>query len=158
MSTLLLVAITLALIFSEKFRKDVIGGDNDAKILGLISVKGAVIIVLSALFLGGAIYPLKYVDAAFVEPEVEKSGLLKNGEYCYKNGECDSNSCYPAPGSDSPSPPPGICMAMDRNCALPKLDGAMYGTRVYHNGSVLVCADPKNGQSAQFISTWRLPK
>ena len=55
----LLLAITLlALIFNEKFRKDVMGGQGTAKILGILSVEGVVIVLLCGMFLAGLLYPV----------------------------------------------------------------------------------------------------
>lgn len=52
----LLIALISAFIFSDKFRKDVLVGEGEARIFGIITVKGIAIIVLSGLFLGGLIY------------------------------------------------------------------------------------------------------
>lgn len=57
---LLLVLLVSALIINKSFRSDVLGGEGEATVLGLLSIKGVVIVVLCGLFLGGFIYPLKY--------------------------------------------------------------------------------------------------
>lgn len=57
----LLVALVLALIFSTKFRDDVLGGEGEASVAGILTVKGVAIVLLCGLFLGGMIYPLSMV-------------------------------------------------------------------------------------------------
>jgi len=43
------------------------------------------------------------------------------------------------------------CLAADRNCTLPGLDGAQYGTVIYQDGTALTCTNPGNDKKAQFI-------
>ena len=50
--------LVLGLILSAKFRRDVLGGHGEAAILGVITAKGAAIVVLCALFVAGMLYPL----------------------------------------------------------------------------------------------------
>lgn len=52
----ILFVLVFALIISSKFRKDVIGGEGEVRFFRLLTVKGAIIIVLCGLFLGTAIY------------------------------------------------------------------------------------------------------
>ncbi|MEE1868476.1 hypothetical protein [Pseudomonas auratipiscis] len=52
------VFLILGLIFNTKFRRDVLGGQGEAALFGVITAKGAAIIVLCALFIGGMLYPL----------------------------------------------------------------------------------------------------
>lgn len=59
---LILTAIITALIFSSKFRKDVIASEGEASVLGLISVKGVVIVLLTAIF-GGIFAYILQLDA-----------------------------------------------------------------------------------------------
>jgi len=54
--SVLLLAIVLALIFSQKFRQDIIGAPGKANILGILTVEGVVVVILCALFVGGLIY------------------------------------------------------------------------------------------------------
>ena len=54
-----LLALIVALIFEPKFRDAVLGGPGEATIVGLITVKGVVIVLLSALLIGGIMYLLK---------------------------------------------------------------------------------------------------
>lgn len=54
----LLSLIVLALVFHPSFRRDLITGDAKAKFIGILTVQGALVIGLCALFLGGLIYTL----------------------------------------------------------------------------------------------------
>ena len=58
---LLLLALIGALIFSQTFRNDVLAGEGEASVLGVLSVKGVAIVLLCGLFLGGLLYPLRFV-------------------------------------------------------------------------------------------------
>lgn len=51
-----LLVIVLAFVFSSKFRKDVIASEGEAAILGLINVKGVIIVLLTAIFGGILVY------------------------------------------------------------------------------------------------------
>lgn len=51
-------ALVSALIFNRAFRRDVLGVNGETHIFGLFTAKGAVIIVLSALFLAGMLFPI----------------------------------------------------------------------------------------------------
>lgn len=53
-----LIGLVTGLIVSSKFRNDVLGGEGEASVLGLISVKGVAIVLLCSLFVGGMIYPM----------------------------------------------------------------------------------------------------
>lgn len=55
---LALIGLIAGLIVSSTFRNDVLGGEGEASVLGLISVKGVAIVLLCALFVGGMIYPM----------------------------------------------------------------------------------------------------
>lgn len=61
---LLLFGLVAALILSKSFRSDVLGGEGEASILGMLSVKGVSIVLLCALFIGGLLYPLKFATDA----------------------------------------------------------------------------------------------
>ena len=51
-----LVALISALIISDKFRHDILAHEGEASFLGIMSVKGVVVVVLCGLFLTGLIY------------------------------------------------------------------------------------------------------
>lgn len=53
-----LCILVIALVFNAAFREDVLGGEGEASILGIITVKGVVIVLLCALFLAGLVYPI----------------------------------------------------------------------------------------------------
>lgn len=146
----LLAIIVMALIFSPSFRVEILGSQGDASIFGLITVKGAAVVLLCALFLGGMMYPLKSNESNLKISPI--SGKINNGETCSADDECDSGYCWPAPSAKPTTIPPGICIARDRQCALPKLDGASYGSTVFHLGSRLVCGKPDTGGRGQFVS------
>jgi len=55
---LILLAFSLGLIFNRSFRKDVLGGSGETTIFGVITTKGAAILVLSSIFLAGMLYPI----------------------------------------------------------------------------------------------------
>nr|VFK09352.1 MAG: hypothetical protein BECKLPF1236B_GA0070989_10083 [Candidatus Kentron sp. LPFa] len=54
----LLIAIVAALIFSASFRRDSLRGTGSARVFGILSVEGAAVVLLCALFLVGLLYPL----------------------------------------------------------------------------------------------------
>ena len=60
----LLAAIVGAMIFSTKFRKDLLGGEGEARILGILSIKGAAVVVLCGLFVGGLLYSVPKAQEA----------------------------------------------------------------------------------------------
>ena len=53
---LLLAAIMGALIFSPRFRQDLLAGSGEAKVLGILSVNGGAIVVLFGLLVGATIW------------------------------------------------------------------------------------------------------
>ncbi|MFH1323432.1 MAG: hypothetical protein ABIH80_06360 [Methanobacteriota archaeon] len=53
---LLLFLVTTAFLFSEKFRNDVVVGEGEANVLGILNAKGAIIVVVLAMFIGGTLY------------------------------------------------------------------------------------------------------
>ena len=59
--SILLVAIFAAVIFNGPFRQDILGGMGEAKILGLFSVTGAVLVLLVALLLGSLLISVKWM-------------------------------------------------------------------------------------------------
>lgn len=78
-----------------------------------------------------------------------------NGELCSSNPQCDSGRCTPGPHTDVRGSSLNYCIAADRFCALPKLDGAEQNAVVFMNGSRLVCDDPgptnDDNRKAQFF-------
>lgn len=63
----ILVAIITAFIFSSKFRSDVIASEGEAAVLGLINVKGVIIVLLTAIFGGIFVYILTWEPAGNIE-------------------------------------------------------------------------------------------
>ena len=52
------IILVLGLVFSGRFRRDLLGGQGEATVLGIVTTKGAAIIALSALFVAGMMYPI----------------------------------------------------------------------------------------------------
>lgn len=52
------LVLVLALVFSGPFRRDVLDGNGEATFAGILTAKGAIIIVLCAMFVIGMIYPI----------------------------------------------------------------------------------------------------
>jgi hypothetical protein len=52
----LLSIVTVTFLFSDRFRKDVVAGDSETKIIGILNAKGAIIVVIIAIFLGGLLF------------------------------------------------------------------------------------------------------
>jgi hypothetical protein len=57
---LLLAALLVALIFRPDFRDAVLGGPGEASVLGVLTVKGVGIVLLSALLIGGILFALTH--------------------------------------------------------------------------------------------------
>jgi len=53
---ILLLVVTIAFVFSKRFRNDVVVGEGETKIFGILNAKGAIIIVVLAMFLGATLY------------------------------------------------------------------------------------------------------
>ena len=51
-----LVALVMALIFGQRFRDDVLAGRGEASVFGVVSVKGAVIVLLCGLLVGAILF------------------------------------------------------------------------------------------------------
>lgn len=82
---MLLVFLVVALIFKDKFRGDVLGHEGEATIFGLVTVKGVAIVLLSALFVGGMIYPVANGQAGNnCSAEVSHIGTLVGLKYLYE--------------------------------------------------------------------------
>lgn len=58
---LLLAAIIIALIFRQDFRDAVLGGNGEATVFGLITVRGVAVVLLCALFVGGLLATLTHL-------------------------------------------------------------------------------------------------
>jgi hypothetical protein len=63
----LLVGIVLALIFDEKFRASLLGGDGEV-VFGFLSVRGAAFILLSGLLIGAVLYLLRNAPSPMYSP------------------------------------------------------------------------------------------
>ena len=73
-----------------------------------------------------------------------------NGQRCTNDASCKSDHCRLAPAFQL-GDGHAYCMAAERKCALPGLDGADLGTKVYLGGTELVCRDPNLfGKHPQF--------
>lgn len=68
----LLVIIVLALIFSQKFRQDIIGAPGKANVLGILTVEGVVVVILCSLFVGGLIYVISEFRQSIVPTPQKK--------------------------------------------------------------------------------------
>jgi len=78
--SVLLSAIIAAFIFSPKFRKDVVASEGEAAVLGLINVKGVIIVLLTAILVGSFVYILK-LEASSHNSDIEFPNLeVTNGE------------------------------------------------------------------------------
>jgi len=53
---ILLLVVTIAFVFSKTFRNDVVVGEGETKFFGILNAKGAIIIVVLAMFLGATLY------------------------------------------------------------------------------------------------------
>ena len=69
--------LILGLVFSSRFRSDVLGGQGEATVLGLVTAKGTAIIVLCALFIGGMLFPLFQTSPACEEAVGRLSAQLE---------------------------------------------------------------------------------
>lgn len=87
---LLLIGLIAGLIGSSKFRNDVLGGEGEASVLGLISVKGVAIVLLCAIFVGGMIYPMSATPS--IKPQ-QNPELAKELEQ-FKTDIEEKNSAY----------------------------------------------------------------
>ncbi len=65
---IILLAIVTAFIFSSKFRKDVIASEGEAAVLGLINVKGVIIVLLTGIF-GGIFTYIIQLDSGVIPPQ-----------------------------------------------------------------------------------------
>ncbi|MEL6866660.1 MAG: hypothetical protein AAFP19_19700 [Bacteroidota bacterium] len=71
----ILLIIVLAFAFSPKFRKDVIASEGEAAVLGLINVKGVLIVLLTAIF-GGIFAYIIQLDAGIVPDAIDTGKAL----------------------------------------------------------------------------------
>lgn len=77
------VALVLALIFSGPFRDAVLGGEGEARVIGLFTVKGVAIVLLCAIFLAGMLYPLYKPESACKVP-IAKIETLLDQKFIYE--------------------------------------------------------------------------
>ena len=99
---LLLISLVGALIFSQSFRNDVLGGEGEATVLGIISVKGVAIVLLCGIFVGGLLYPLQFATNTNNETPTPVSGqkpasnsttkktIVIANIYYFPSRECDA--------------------------------------------------------------------
>ena len=73
---LILLAIITAFIFSAKFRKDVIASEGEAAVLGLINVKGVIIVLLTGIFGGIFAYIISLEPAEVTVEDMNSSQAL----------------------------------------------------------------------------------
>lgn len=71
---LLVAALVAALIFRRDFRDAVLGGPGEASILGLITVKGAAIVLLFGILIGGILFALNKLPVALPLPNLRADG------------------------------------------------------------------------------------
>jgi hypothetical protein len=53
---ILLMLVTSAIVFSGRFRRDLLAGKDEAKVLGILNVKGATITVMLGILLGAVLW------------------------------------------------------------------------------------------------------
>ena len=75
---LLLIALVSALIFNQSFRNDVLGGEGEATVLGILSVKGVAIVLLCGLFLAGLLYPLQFINSPNIREDYSNVSTPEN--------------------------------------------------------------------------------
>jgi len=94
--------------------------------------------------------PLALLIALSLASAADAAKKKENGQRCANDSSCKSDHCRLAPAlqlGDGHT----YCMAAERKCALPGLDGADLGTKVYVGGMEVVCQDPRVfGKHPQF--------
>ena len=83
---IVLLAIILAFIFNGRFRKDVIASEGEAAVLGMINVKGVIIVLLTAIFGGLLAFMVQLdtqVDTAELTDALAIEHLSKSSEDMY---------------------------------------------------------------------------
>ncbi len=71
--------------------------------------------------------------ASMSKPSRPKIEFVKNGNICSTNDQCSSGYCYPGPGNKN------YCIAREKNCAKPSVNGVMFGESYEHNGDLFIC-------------------
>lgn len=74
----LVTAIVAAAIFSPRFRSDILASDGDTKVFNILSISGAALVLLSGLFMAGAIlaaYSDNNIKIASIELALSQSNL-----------------------------------------------------------------------------------
>ena len=74
-ATLVLVG---AIVFSEKFRRDILGGEGEARLFGILTVKGTAVLVLCGLFLGGLLWSTGRVLKSRSRPVMLSNDTISN--------------------------------------------------------------------------------
>lgn len=73
---ILLLLLVAGLIFRPDFRDALLGGEGEATIFGVLTVKGVAVVLLSAIFTIGMVYPLHRAPSACEAPLNEIKGLV----------------------------------------------------------------------------------
>lgn len=76
--SILLLVIIITLVVSKEFRSDLIAKENKASMLGLISIEGAIVLVLCALFFVGMMYPI-------VKPHIPFDTMIESRGYEFES-------------------------------------------------------------------------
>jgi hypothetical protein len=88
--SLLLAALLVALIFRRDFRDALLGGHGEASVLGLLTVKGVGIVLISGLLIGGILFALSRPPAP-----VQQTGGTSNPITMRMNVNFDPNDVNP---------------------------------------------------------------
>lgn len=65
--TVLIAAIVLAVIFLNDFRRDMLDGESEAKIFGVLTVQGAIFLVALGILVAGAFYSFREYNKVSVD-------------------------------------------------------------------------------------------
>jgi hypothetical protein len=82
------------------------------------------------------------VEMAPAQPVEETVELQDDGGTCGGHDECASNYCFPFPDGNR------YCLAAERNCAAPGLDGLMFYETASWHGAIYECS-PESGWTYQ---------
>lgn len=91
---IILLAIMTAFIFNASFRRDVIASEGEAAVLGLINVKGVIIVLLTAIFGAMFIYILQLESPATTDELTTETAIAylqkaQDETYAIRNGAND---------------------------------------------------------------------
>lgn len=87
----LLLAVVTALIFDANFRRAVLTGEGETKLLGIFTARGTTFLVICGMFVFGAIYPLTKLDEANLADQLE--ALSAESSTCRQSLEMKSQQC-----------------------------------------------------------------